>query len=419
MTNSTHERPPLPEGDLALLSDQLRGNSKFLHVCLSHSWGGLEQTAAEDALEIARQDLPIRMACLEGSPLHEYLVHREKEAAKLSVLPLDFTPRDYFDLNFRKLLLRELSEQDVSIVHSQQIGLLWNIAPWLWSRPRISLFASRYLISEQDKRNFLQRAIYSRLDGLLVMSESLRRNVLATHPIRERRVRLVSPGLDFEKFDPDRVDPRARRAAWGADEGFTVIGLVGRIHPTKGQETFIKAAAGLLRESLSGHTRKLSRLKFVMVGEETLGSTQEYLAELRAMVQQFRIQDHVVFSGYEENLPEVMRALDLLVMPSKQESFGLVALEAMAMECPVILSDVGSAREWVGEQEFGLTVRPEDAFDLQRQIRFILDKPELARQMGSRARQRAIARFGRKARLFQLLSLYERAQKVRQAFAAT
>lgn len=401
--------------DLALLADTLRGSSHFLHFCLSHSWGGLEQTAAEDALEIARQRLGVRVACLQGSPLHEYLVHHEKESDTISVLPLEFEPRDYFDLNMRSLLLRQMAE-GISLVHTQQISLLWNIAPWLWSKPRVALFASRYLISEQDKRNVFQRAIYSRLDGLLVMSESLRRNVLATHPIRERRVRLVSPGLNFDEFDPTRVDAHAKRAAWGADDETQVIGLVGRIHPSKGQETFIKAAAGLLRQSFSGRTDTLPKLKFVIVGEETLGSTQEYLAELRAMVQQFHIQEHVVFSGYEENLPEVMRAFDLLVMPSRQESFGLVALEAMAMECPVIISDVGSAREWVGEQEFGLTVRPEDAFDLQRQIRFILERPDLVRQMGVRARERAVARFGRKARLFKVLSLYERALKVRQAF---
>jgi glycosyltransferase involved in cell wall biosynthesis len=410
-----NESPPSDQ-DIALLADQIRGGSPMLHICLTHSWGGLEQTAADDAMEIARQGLPIRVACLQGSPLHEYLVHHEREAESLQVVPLDFVPRDFLDFNFRTFLHRQLAE-GVMLVHTQQIALLWNLAPWLWSRPRVALFASRYLISEQDKRNFLQRAIYTRLDALLVMSESLRNNVLATHPIRDRRVRLVSPGLDFSRFDPEQVDPGVKRRAWGADDETRVVGLVGRIHPNKGQETLIKAAAGLLKTSLSGRTRALPKLKFVMVGEETLGSTQEYLNELRAMVQQFRIQDHVVFSGYEENLPEVMRSMDLLVMPSRQESFGLVALEAMAMECPVILSDVGSAREWVGEQEFGLTVRPEDAFDLQRQIRFILENPDVAQQMGARARQRAIERFGKKSRLFKLLSLYERALKVRQSLS--
>ncbi len=404
------------EQDIELLADQIRGVAPMLHLCLTHSWGGLEQTAADDALELARQGLAIRVACLQGSPLHEYLVHHEREAESLQVVPLDFSPRDFLDFNFRKFLHRQLAE-GVMLVHSQQIALLWNLSPWLWSRPRVALFASRYLISEQDKRNFFQRAIYTRLDGLLVMSESLRNNVLATHPIRDRRVRLVSPGLDFSRFDPARVDPQLKRAAWGVDADTKVIGLVGRIHPNKGQETLIKAAAGLLKPSVSGRTKGLPKLKFVMVGEETLGSTQEYLNELRAMVQQFRIQDHVVFSGYEENLPEVMGALDLLVMPSRQESFGLVALEAMAMRCPVILSDVGSAREWVGEQEFGLAVRPEDAFDLQRQIRFILERPDLAQQMGTQARERAIARFGKKNRLFKVLTLYERALKVRQSLS--
>ena len=271
MTESVDPSNP-SDRDIQLLADQMRGGASFLHLCLSYSWGGLEQTAAEDALEIAGQGLKIRVACLQGSPLHEYLVHQEKETEWLTVVPLETLPREFLDLEFRKLILRQISE-GVSVIHTQQIGLLWNVSPWLWSRPKIALFASRYLISEQDKRNVFQRAIYGRLDGLLVMSESLRRNVLATHPIRERRVRLVSPGLDFSKFAPEKVDPHAKRASWGADDQTKVIGLVGRIHPNKGQETFIKAAAGLLKESFSKKTAPLPRLKFVMVGEETLGST--------------------------------------------------------------------------------------------------------------------------------------------------
>src|SRR6185312_1683974 len=111
------------------------------------------------------------------------------------------------------------------------------------------------------------------------------------------------------------------------------------------------------------------KLKFVIVGEQTLGSTGNHLDELREMVAQFRLEDHVVFAGYQENIPEIMKAFDIFVMPSRQEAFGLVAIEAMAMECPIIISSGGSSDEIVGHEEFGLTMRPDDAFDLQRQLR--------------------------------------------------
>ncbi|MCB0386363.1 MAG: glycosyltransferase family 4 protein, partial [Bdellovibrionales bacterium] len=110
----------------------------------------------------------------------------------------------------------------------------------------------------------------------------------------------------------------------------------------------------------------------------------------------------------QENIPEVMAAFDIFVMPSRQEAFGLVAIEAMAMECPIVISSGGSASEIVGQEEFGLLVRPEDAFDLQRQIRFLLKRPKERKEMGKRARSHVLKHYDREKRLLTTLELYER-----------
>jgi glycosyltransferase involved in cell wall biosynthesis len=132
------------------------------------------------------------------------------------------------------------------------------------------------------------------------------------------------------------------------------------------------------------------------------------------MVQQFRLEDHVVFAGYQENIPEVMRSFDILVMPSRQEAFGLVAIEAMAMECPIIISRGGSAAEIVGEEEYGLLTRPEDAFDLQRQLRHLIDHPEVRAEMGRKARAHVMAHYDRQVRIERTLELYNRALRRRK-----
>jgi glycosyltransferase involved in cell wall biosynthesis len=234
---------------------------------------------------------------------------------------------------------------------------------------------------------------------------------MATHPLRERQVKVVNLGLDFDKFDSEHMDEKRQRAQWGADDDTVVIGLVGRIDPAKGQETFIKAAAGLL-----GNAKPGEKLKFVMVGEETLGRASNHLGELKHIVSQFHLEEHVVFAGYQENIPEVMRAFDIFVMPSRQEAFGLVAIEAMAMECPIIISRGGSAAEIVGEEEFGLLVRPDSAFDLQKQLRQMLDQPSQRLAMGKRARQHVMAHYDRKQRIHRTLELYERALRRRSGF---
>lgn len=394
---------PAQEADSASLVDFLEEQLDELVICLSHAWGGLEQVAAHDAIDRGSAGLKTRFLCLEGSPLHQYLAPRQE----VRVIPLAFRPRDHFDLKLRAELLR-LFNEGVNLVHSHQPSLLGSIVPWTWRRPQVAVFASRHIMNNHNKKNFYHRAIYRRLDGMVAMSQTLRENILATHPLKEWQVKVVNLGLDFDRFDPERVSPDAQRARWGADRDTTVIGLVGRIDPAKGQSTFIKAAASLMRNLRSGE-----KLKFVMVGEETLGRAAHHLDELKKMVAQFHLDEHVVFSGYQENIPEVMRAFDVFVMPSRQEAFGLVAIEAMAMECPVVISRGGSAGEIVGQEEFGLLVKPEDPYDLQQRLRHLLDHPQQRVQMGQRARVHVREHYDRRQRLHQTLLVYERALRRR------
>jgi L-malate glycosyltransferase len=392
------------ESGLEALTEALRGSLKQAVICLSHSWGGLEQVAASDALDLGESGLNVQLVCLEGSPIHEQVARRRE----ITVIPLNFRPRNYFDLNMRGEV-KCLLAGGVNLFHSHQTSILGSLVPWLWSRRDVALFASRHIMNDHDERNPFHGALYSRLDSLLVMSQALKRNVLETHSLRERQVKVVNLGLDFDRFDPDKVDPEGQRALWGVSDPETVvIGLVGRIDPAKGQGTFIKAAAGLLKSP-----RKGEKIKFVIVGEETLGSKNAYLEELKAMVKQFRVEENVVFAGYQENIPEVMRGFDVVVMPSRQEAFGLVAIEAMAMECPIVISNGGSASEIVGNNEFGLTVRPDDAFDLQKQLRHLLDNPMERVQMGQRAREHVKKHYDRRRRLEITLELYVQALRRR------
>lgn len=391
------------QADINVLVDVLKLPMEALIICLSHSWGGLEQVAANDAVDLGGLGLKIRVLCLEGSPIHENLAHRKE----VKVLPMSFRPRDYFDFKMRAELKRLFSE-GVNLVHTHQTSLLGSISPWVWYKPEVALFATRHIMNDHNKRNFFHQTIYSRLDGLLVVSQTMRKNVLDTHPLRERQVKVVNLGLDFVKFDPEKVDAKKQRKAWGADDDSVVIGLVGRIDPAKGQSTFIKAAAGLLKNS-----GRKEKLKFIMVGEETLGRASTHLQELKEMVTQFHLDDYVHFAGYQENIPEVMSAFDVFVMPSRQEAFGLVAIEAMAMECPIVISSGGSAAEIVGQEEFGLLVRPRDAFDLQRQLRYLLDHPGERAKMGKRAREHVKKAYDRRTRMVRTLELYERALRRR------
>jgi glycosyltransferase involved in cell wall biosynthesis len=388
-----------------------------LVICVSHAWGGLEQVAVSDALDTASQGLKVRFLCLKDSPVYQQLLSREQAASsheqgKISLIPIPFSPKNYFDLVLRGELLRLLAE-GVNLIHTHQTSILGSLVPWLWGRGEVALVATRHIMNDHNKKDFIHRALYRRLDSLMVVSESVRRNILETHPLTGRKVKVVHLGLDFKRFEPAFLssdDVVSLRSSWGACADTTVIGLVGRIDPAKGQATFIKAAAGLLM-GLKVH----EKLKFVIIGEETRGSSAQHMTELYKMIKQFGLDDCVVFAGYHTEVPLVMRALDIFTMPSRQEAFGLVAIEAMAMECPVIISRGGSAEEIVGpHSEYGLLTRPDDAFDLQRQLRYLLDHPRKRIEMGQRAREHVKTQYDKRKRILHTLNLYQRALRRRQ-----
>ncbi len=399
---------------IAGLSDSLRGTLKPLIICLSRYWGGLEQTAFNDLSDFVSCDLPVRMVCLQDTPLQEEASSLQARYPKLELVALTDRPRDVLDFQFRGFLREQIADE-VNLVHSHHTSLLSSLSPWLLSYPRIALLASRYLMASNDKHDLFHRLIYGRLDSLLVTGEALKQNVVETHPIKERRVRVVNPGLDCSRFDPALVNAASRRQSWKADERTVVIGTVGRIHPEKGQEIFLKAAAGLLKDSFTGRADG-PPLKFVLVGEEARKTGTPYLQQLQEIVRQFRIEDHVVFEDYDDHIAETMQGFDVFVMPARRESLGLVALEAMAMECPVVLSDAGSAREVVGNQEHGLIFRSDDAFDLQRKLRILVADAELRTEMGRLARQHVVKNYDRSLRLQRTLEIYDRCLRVRQAF---
>lgn len=379
------------QNDLSLL--------RPLIVCLSHSWGGLEQVAADDAIELARLGIETRVLVLEGSPIDQNL--EAGAHANLKLEKLDYRPRDTFDFQLKKDLTR-LILAGVNIVHAHQPTLLGSLSPWLKGFPNVAFLMSRHIMSSHSKRDPYHRWLYKRVDRLVVMSESMRENVLRTHPLNPEKIELVRLGLDFDRFDPEKVQAERQRQAWGARESTIVIGLVGRIDPAKGQSTFLQAAAGL-RHKVGGRRD----LRFVIVGEETLGSNSGYLEELRKMVLQFQLQDEVVFAGFQKEIPEIMQAFDIFVMPSHQEAFGLVAIEAMAMECPIIISSGGSSQEIVGKEEFGLIMRPSDAFDLQKQMLILIENEELRRDMGKRAREQVKGLYDRKVRTKRTIQVYQ------------
>jgi glycosyltransferase involved in cell wall biosynthesis len=193
------------------------------------------------------------------------------------------------------------------------------------------------------------------------------------------RVRVVPEGVEISRFDSITAD---RGRLPGAPDDIR-LGIVGSITVRKGQDRVL----AVFQRALSTHPA----LRLLIVGE-TAGSAEDaaYLASLP-----LREHQRVHFLGQQADIPAIMKALDLLLVPSRHEGMGLVIVEAMAAGRPVIGARAGGIPEVIVDGETGLLFEGDSPDDLLRCICLLADDASLRRRMGQAGRARAEAHYDR------------------------
>lgn len=197
----------------------------------------------------------------------------------------------------------------------------------------------------------------------------------------QNKLVVIPPGVDVSHFYPIPSDEAKMYVGLKPDD--RMILFVGRIEPLKGVDTLIEAVSCL---QLKG----IHRVHLAIIGGDPSASPQEMSAEmarLQKLCDDLCVGQTVVFLGKrdQDKLPYYYSAAELLVMPSHYESFGMVALEAMACGTPVIASEVGGLAYLVRDGETGFTVPDQEPEVLTEKITWLLNDPELHRMMSERA----------------------------------
>jgi glycosyltransferase involved in cell wall biosynthesis len=190
-------------------------------------------------------------------------------------------------------------------------------------------------------------------------------------------------------IDPTRWDPQTDGASFreelGIPLGVPLLASVSRLFSWKGQRELLQAFALARGE--------FPELRLMIVGEDTSGTGGAYLQELRAMAVQLKVSEYVTFTGGRSDIARVMAACDIFTLPSFEEPFGLVFLEAMAMARPVVAINNGGTPEVVDHERSGLLSPPWDVPALSANILRLVREPELRRRLGQHGRERVLSYF--------------------------
>jgi glycosyltransferase involved in cell wall biosynthesis len=240
----------------------------------------------------------------------------------------------------------------------------------------------------------LARIAASCTDLVLCQSREAMEAAVRTGVCPANRIAHLGNGIDLRRFDRLRLDPQeleAARAALGLKPGAPVVGFVGRLVREKGVLDLLHAMREV-RERVPG-------AQLLVVGPIDHDKRDAVTPE---MAKRHGLDDATVFTGMRTDVPAMYALMDLCVLPSYRESFPRAPMEAAAMGVPCIVTDISGCREVVDNNRTGLLVPVGDRPALADAIVSLLTRPDTAREMAGRARQRAVESFD-EDRVFDML----------------
>ena len=262
--------------------------------------------------------------------------------------------------------------------------------------PVVHMFHTLGHMKNRIAQDAAERAPQARIDGeshvlrvadrIIAATPAEQAQLIWLYGADAAQVAIIPPGVDLRRFRP--IDKKEAKRCVGIPCGDYNIMFAGRIEPLKGIDTLIRAMA-LLKERYPAVVE--NTCVAIIGGDPWADSPDAEMARLQALRQELNIHDVVVFLGAKDQnvLPCYYAAAEMVVMPSHYESFGMVALEAMAMGRPVIASEVGGLAFLVQDGLTGYHVPSRDPEALAERLYTLLADEDCREAMGLAARRYA------------------------------
>jgi glycosyltransferase involved in cell wall biosynthesis len=376
---------------------------RILHLLNSFIYGGTERQVTEllKRIDLGRYDLHLGVLKYQGT-LYEQLAER------FPVVP-EYRLTSFYDANafrqYRRVRDRLVRER-IDLIHAHDFysGILGLVAGRL-TGVRVIVSQRHLKLSDRRLHEWGQRLINWAGDRVMVNSEAIRDQILATSKVPPEKIVVIRNGLitsEDEAGGIGRNGSSAPNAAAAREEILgelrlgseaKLVGMVGRLEYIKGHRYFVEAAATVSRKYPNAH--------FLLVGD---GQLQD---EIERQAAGLGIADRLHLLGYRRDASRIVSAFDLSVLTSLHEGMPNTVLEAMAAGVPVIGTAVGGTKELIVDGETGYLVPPADPEALARRISWALDHEQERAIFAARARQEALTKFGMSRMVAEVEQLYD------------
>lgn len=345
-------------------------------VCTSPGFGGLEIYTLQLAQSLSKKGWQIFFLLNEKSKLYQSAKNEfhvssiqeyQKEKNHASVikkwnnqhkLPLIFTPynKDIKPLSFYKRFYNR----------------------------KLKLIYQQHMKVGVKKRDFIHRLRYNMLDLWITPLEYLKQETIEKTTVAKDKIRIVPVGLAFNNFKNITLTKEEAREKIDLSQDIFVMGVLGRIDSKKGQDFLIKVIASLKNEP---------HIHLLIMGAATAYEGDEWMKYLHSLVARHALKDRVHFRPYHDDVALFYKAIDMFAMSSHGETYGLVTLEALYFEKPVIGVNTDGTKALLEDGRLGWLHHPEDIEGFKQQLFSIIHHPQQAQAKILLAKQTVMKKY--------------------------
>lgn len=330
----------------------------ILHLNTALTWRGGERQSLYLAEGLAKRKIP---QIIVGQPDSEL----EKRCAEFNFVPLSM--RGEWDYRAVRGLIQIIKDNNIQLIHAHtaRAHAIALIAKYFYNK--FKLVVSRRVDFHVNK-NFLSLKKYTsgHVDLFITVSNKIK-EILIEDGVDSEKIITIYSGIDPERFNK-KVSTRAIKKEFSFPPKTIIIGNIAALVDHKDQATLIKAIS-LLPSTV--------KCKTLIIGEGELED------ELKQLVEDLDIKDRVIFTGFRNDIHEILQFIDIFALTSKEEGLGTSILDAMFNELPLVVTNGGGIPEMVEHDKGGLVADVRDIIKISEYLQILIKNSKLRKKLGT------------------------------------
>lgn len=349
---------------------------KLAIYCSSNGYGGLELNLLRLGIWMKQRGHEVTMFSFNGSRLHS-----NSFEAGLNVVSIEKQSKS-FDIKGSRKLAKAFSQKSIDVVITS-LNKDLSLLSWtkFWSKNKFKYLYLQQMQVGVSKKDFVHSIRYSYIDAWIAPMQYLEQEVKEKTKIAHSKIHNVPLCIDLTNFVNNPWTKNTALGNFKLPHDKFYLGILGRLDDQKRQHLVIEALRGTN-----------DNIHLIITGEET-DPSRRYKKYLEKLIKEKDLEGRVHIFPFMKDTPLFYAAIDVFVMASLNETFGMVTIEAMASGKPVLGSNAGGTAEIVRDQTTGILFKPDDVLSLREGINHLFQNKEFSSTLGQNAKNEAIAKY--------------------------